>query len=336
MRAVEPDPRAPRRPAGARGSRRARHHCAVAADSLPPGIRLRCPCCRTDIDALDCPACGFSIVVDDGIARALAPQSVAHYARFIDDYERIRQAEGRGSESDGFYLGLPYRDATRSNRAQWRIRARSYDYLVRHLLTEVARGGRILDLGAGNCWMSFRLALAGHQPVAVDLLTNERDGLAAARSYTTRLPALFPRVQAEMGRLPFADGQFDVAVFNASFHYAEDYRASLREALRCVRKCGVVIISDTPWYACEESGRRMLAERRETFLRSHGTAADSIASLGYLTDERLHAMEHALSVRWHVHRPWYGLTWALRPLVAKLRGRREPSKFRLYVARKAA
>lgn len=314
----------------------AQHTCIAAEDISLSGIRLRCPRCGTGIDALDCHACKFSIVINDGIAQALPPESIVHHARFIEDYERIRESEGRGSKSEDFYLGLPYRDTSRRNRGQWHIRARSYDYLVRHLLDGSDRGSRILDLGAGNCWMSFRLALAGHRPCAVDLLTNDRDGLGAARHYQTYLPKLFPRFQAEIRRLPFADEQFDAAVFNASFHYAEDYEASLREAMRCLRTGGMVIISDTPWYAREESGRQMLAERRAAFLRSHGTAADSIATLGYLTGERLRRMEDALSIHWDVHRPWYGLKWAMRPLVAKFRGRREPSRFRLYVARKGA
>jgi len=312
----------------------ARHACHAADDPSLPDIRLQCPQCGTGIDRLDCPACRFSIVIDDGIAHALPPVSIAHHARFMEDYERIRESEGRGSESEDFYLGLPYRDTSGRNRGQWQMRARSYDYLVRHLLDGTERGGRILDLGAGNGWMSYRLALAGYRPCAVDLITNDHDGLGAARHYRTRLPKLFPRFQAEIRRLPFVDEQFDAAVFNASFHYAEDYEASLREAMRCVRAGGLVIISDTPWYAREESGRQMLAERHATFLQSHGTASDSIASIGYLTDERLRRMEDVLSIHWDVHRPWYGVRWAIRPLVAKLRGKREPSKFRLYAARK--
>jgi SAM-dependent methyltransferase len=314
----------------------AQHTCIAAEDLSPSSIRLRCPRCGTGIEAWDCPACKFSIVINDGIARALPPESIAHHARFMEDYERIRESEGRGSESEDFYLSLPYRDTSGWHRDQWRMRARSYDYLVRHLLDGADHGGRILDLGAGNGWMSFRLALAGYRPCAVDLLANDRDGLGAARHYRTRVPKLFPRFQAEMRRLPFADGQFDAAVFNASFHYAEDYEASLREAMRCVRTGGMVIIADTPWYAREESGKQMLAARRAAFQRSHGTAADSIAALGFLTDEHLRRMEDALSIHWDLHRPWYGLKWAMRPLVAKFRGRREPSRFRLYVARKGA
>src|SRR3546814_2395598 len=90
--------------------------------------------------------------------------------------------------------------------------------------------------------------------------------MGAARHYQARLPALFPRFQASFGQLPFADNQFDAAVFNASFHYSEDGEATLREALRCLKPGGLVIISDTPWYPCEEDGRKMLAERQSAFL----------------------------------------------------------------------
>jgi len=195
-------------------------------------------------------------------------------------------------------------------------------------------GGRVLDLGAGNCWMSHRLALAGYRPFAVDLLTNDQDGLGAAENFRGHLRAMFPRFQAELARLPFQDEQFDAVIFNASFHYAEDPVSTLSEALRCVRSGGMVIISDTPWYSSEESGRRMVAERYASFLERYGTASDSIRSLEYLTDDRLRDLEQQLSVRWTIHSPRYGLKWAMRPLIARLSNRREPSQFRIYTTRK--
>ena len=306
---------------------------AIEQELLDMDVRLRCPRCGAGIDGLDCPACYFRIRTIDGILHALPEESAAHYVEFVRDYERIREAEGRGSESDDFYLNLPFRDISKNNSAQWRIRVRSYDYIVRHLLS----GSKtILDLGAGNCWMSYRLALAGYRPVAVDLLTNDRDGLGAARHYQGHLPKRFPRIQAEIVHLPFEDEQFDAAIFNASFHYAEDYEASLREALRCLRGGGAVIVSDTPWYPDEGSGRKMVDERRAAFLKNYGTASNSLASLDYLTPERLRVLEEKLSIHWETHCPRYGLRWAMRPLMAKLRGRRKPSLFRIYVARKIA
>jgi SAM-dependent methyltransferase len=268
----------------------------------------------------------------------LLPERAEHYARFIEEYEQIRSAEGRGSEKEAFYLGLPYTDISGRNRAQWQIRARSYDCLMAKILKPnfPTGGGHILDLGAGNCWMSFRLAVAGHHPCAVDLLTNASDGLGAAEHYRRHLHRLFPRFRAELACLPFQDEQFDAVIFNASFHYAEDDEAALREAFRCVRASGMVVISDTPWYSSEESGRRMVSERRSIFLHRYGTTSDSIRSLEFLTNVRLRKLEERLSIRWTIHTPRYGFRWAMRPLVAKLRNRREPSRFCIYVAQKEA
>jgi SAM-dependent methyltransferase len=286
---------------------------------------------------MECSVCGFEMDINDGIMHALPKERSQHFERFAQEYQYIRAAEGRAGNSDDFYLSLPYRDITGRNSKQWYIRARSYDHLLHHVLyPNVARGGLILDVGAGNCWMSYRLALAGYRPVAIDLVTNGFDGLGAAGHYQARLPNLFPRFQADMDHLPFHDSQFDVAIFNASFHYSEQYAATMRSVLRCVRKGGLVIISDTPWYAREASGSQMLRERRAAFLKTYGTSSDALESQEFLTDERLRDLEKELAIGWNVHTPHYGLKWAVRPLKAKLLGRREPSRFRLYLTRKNA
>jgi SAM-dependent methyltransferase len=192
---------------------------------------------------------------------------------------------------------------------------------------------RILDLGAGNGWMSYRLARQGHAPVAVDLLTNDQDGLGAARHYKLRLGTLFPLVQAEVDNLPFADSQFDLAIFNSSFHYSENYEKTFAEALRCVRARGTVLIADTPWYSDEWSGLRMLDERRALFIKRYGFPSDELKSMEYLTDQRLVAIERRFNIQWQTHRPFYGTRWHMRPLLARLRGTRKPSHFRIYSAK---
>lgn len=299
-------------------------------------IALCCTVCKAPVYRLCCTKCGFEMREHDGIIDALAPDRAQYYARFLTDYERIRLAEGRGSEDASFYLALPYRDTTGRNSQQWAIRARSYDYLIRHLLVNLPARGRVLDLGAGNCWLSYRLSRMGFRPVAVDLLTNRKDGLGAAFHLREHLPTEIPCFQAELGCLPFRDNQFDTVIFNASFHYSENYEETLREALRCVKAGGKIIISDSPWYRRTESGQQMVAERHAFFHQRYGTASDSIRSLEFLTDDRLHALETALSIEWIVYRPWYGWRWATRPLVARAYGHREPSRFRIYVATKNA
>jgi SAM-dependent methyltransferase len=301
-------------------------------------VQVQCSRCEIPLHGGTCNRCGFVLRAENGIWKSMPAERLAYYAQFIRDYERIRSAEGRGSSTPDFYLNLPYKDVSGENDKQWEIRARTFLYLARNLLKppSMSHPTRVLDIGAGNGWLSYRLSLSGHEPVAVDLLTNSFDGLGAAEHFCNQLPKLFPRFQAESAHLPFGSDEFDVAIFNASFHYSEDYRASLSEGLRCVKIGGLVIICDTPWYATDESGRRMVAERHQHFLSTYGIASDSIHSLEYLTDERLEALERHFSIRWKVHTPWYGFQWAARPLVARIRRRREPSRFRIYTARKVA
>lgn len=299
-------------------------------------IDLRCPVCGAQPSRYACARCGFAFRMAGGIVDALSPARTSHYATFIEEYERIRDAEGRGSQRASFYLNLPFRDITGRHEDQWRIRSRTYFCLVSKILPMIPSGAAILDLGAGNCWLSYRLARLGYQPTAVDLLTNDRDGLAAADHYRRRLPDLFPRFRAEFHHLPFQDGQFDAAIFNASLHYADESEKALQEAHRCVRPEGWVVICDTPWYSCAASGEKMVSERRSRFLQQHGTASASINSLEYLTDDRLRALERQFHIRWKVYLPSYGVRWALRPLLARLRGRREPARFRIYAAQKGS
>jgi SAM-dependent methyltransferase len=308
--------------------------CVKPAEHLIWQVRIRCPRCKANLQGLECPFCGLAMRERRGIVHALPPDRASHFARFISEYERIREAEGRGSASDEFYLNLPFKDISGANQEHWKIRRSTFDHLMSRVFADGKSSGRVLDLGAGNGWLSYRLALAGFQPVAVDLITNDFDGLGAATHFAERVPGLFPRFQAELGSLPFQNDQFDVAVFNASFHYAEDFFRTLGEALRCVKPGGLVVIADTPWYSRDESGQAMLAERRESFLRRYGTASDSIECLEYLTDYRLRTLAEQLSIEWQIIYPRYGWRWALRPLIAKLRGRREPSRFRIYVAKK--
>jgi SAM-dependent methyltransferase len=305
-------------------------------------LALLCWNCSTPIATLleattkTCPHCAEVTTCEAGIWRSLSPATAATYTRFMADYEFIRNAEGRGSNNPTYYLALPDLDITGKLTAQWKIRAETFHHFKQFILAPHAdrqnRPLRILDLGAGNGWLSYRLSLLGHQPVAVDLLTNNTDGLAAATNFTSVLPTLFPRVQASVDHLPFADSTFDLVIFNASFHYSDDYVRTLKEALRCTRPTGAVVIADTPWYKHEASGTKMIEEKHASFLNTYGFASDSIHSKEFLTPRRLETMAIALKIKWQIYKPSYGMQWALRPLLAKLKRRRPPSQFRIYVA----
>lgn len=251
--------------------------------------------------------------------------------QFIAEYRHIRYAERRGSDDPIYYRALPFHDLTGENTAMWAMRARTYRYFERHVLTRFERSsGRpldILDLGAGNAWMSYRLALRNHRPRALDIFSDPKDGLLAARHFPMSLPC----VEADFHSLPFTEDSLDVVVFNSSFHYATDYQAALSEVRRCLRPSGAFVILDTPIYRRNEHGKQMAAERHANFFKRYGFHSDSIPSIEFLDKEMLHTLARRLGLRWEIHRPWYGWHWHIRPLKARLQRRRPPSRFWILV-----
>jgi SAM-dependent methyltransferase len=320
-------------------------NASVQNDETVSALELQCPVCVPPQHMSDlrgavqwvCPKCGFVVPEVGGIFRCLAQDRELYFRQFIREYELVRAQEGRGSSSPEYYLSLPFKDLTGRNRWQWEIRARTWRHMEEYVLPEIEcshpEGCDVLDIGAGNCWLSYRLALRGHRPVAVDLLENDADGLGAARHYLPSAPRPFLRFQAEMDRLPFGSEQFHVVIFNASFHYSVDYEKTLNEALRCVRRPGYVIIADSPFYSRDENGQKMLAEKRAEFERRFGFRSDSIQSREYLTPEVLNELADKLGLQWSIFKPWYGMNWALRPVKARFLHRREPARFYLLRAK---
>ena len=300
---------------------------------------LRCPACQSDMGPMPdrceeaaCPRCAASWLRRDGIWRLMTEDGLQRYAPFLKDYTRIRLAEGRGSASSQYYLRLPGCDRDDPNAWQWKIRSRSFACLLRRLRQFQGRPLRILDLGAGVGWMSGRLQREGHAPCSLDVSVDGRDGLGAARHYQPQWPLL----QAEFDRLPLADSQADVAVFNASFHYSVDFRRSLTEALRVLIPTGTLFVLDTPVYSDPQSGRTMMAERQADFERRFGTRSDSLPSRGFLSWSELDELAAQVGVEWRVHRPGYGWKWATRRWRERLRGRREPATFAVIEGARSA
>jgi len=256
-------------------------------------------------------------------------------ARFRAEYGAHREAEGRGLTSADA-LALPYLSSGPFAR-QWTVRARSFDGLVQTVLlpaiAECARPLSVLDLGAGNGWLSYRAALAGNDALAVDVREDSVDGLGAGHCYQERTPGRFQRVVASFDALPLEYASFDVAVFNAALHYALDLTAALREAVRVLRTGGRLVILDSPFYASEADGAAMVADKHRDAELCFGNRADALLALPfveYLTRDRLEAASAGLGLAWRRHRIRYPLWYEARPLIAWLRRQRSPSRFDLW------
>lgn len=295
-----------------------------------------CPTCRAalarrDDSALHCGAEGTTYRKEGGIWRMLDAATRASLAPFLARYRTVRRAERWGSDDAAYYRALPFEDRSRRHTDIWRIRAIGYRALVREVVPrEPGTDARtILDLGAGNGWLSHRLAGLGHEVAAVDIDDDADDGLGAWPHYGD--PPPFTPVQASFDRLPWPDGSADVVVYNGSLHYSADYRATLAEGRRVLSCAGRLAILDSPFYRRAESGAAMVRGRDETFRTDYGLEPAEPIHEGFLTRDRLAALGADLGITWRVATPWYGLRWALRPWANRLRGLREPMRFHVVI-----
>jgi SAM-dependent methyltransferase len=297
-------------------------------------IALACPVCRGALEMADdtahCRACRQTYTKQNSVWHMLRPERVAPVENFLTDYTKIRLAEGRGSADAAFYRNLPDCPDDHPMAWQWGIRRRTFSCFRDRVLPSMGARSRILDLGAGTGWLSNRLAQLGHAPCAVDLSCNDQDGLEAARHFGSA----WPRVRAEFDHLPFLDASFDAVVFNASLHYSADYATTLREALRVLAPEGSLVVLETPVYKLASSGHRMVEERHAAFLKRYGTRSDSVPSIEFLTWPGVADIGRQLDVKWKIVRPWYGIQWALRPWIARVKMKREPSQFPILIGRR--
>lgn len=259
--------------------------------------------------------------------------------RFRRAYAEQRAAEGRGDGGTAELLALPDLHTGPTARA-WQVRARTFTRFLDVVIAPLAalhpdRPLRILDVGAGNGWMSYRLARLGHRATALDIRADHVDGLGAAAEYAAHLDAMFERTAAAFDALPLRAATVDVVAFGASLHYAASLEDVLAEAVRVTRSGGRIAILDSPFYTSDVAGAAMVADKHAHAAQQFGErAADLLAlpAIEYLTPARLQDTSASLQLTWQRHRVRYPLWYEARPLVAALRRRRTPSRFDLWEA----
>ena len=190
-----------------------------------------------------------------------------------------------------------------------------------------------MDLGAGNCWMSIRLANAGQRVVATDINMDSYDGLGVATRLWVSGQTKFPCVRGEFDYLPLADASFDAIVCNASLHYSKNVIGTLLRALRHLKDDGVLYILDSPIYNDAESGQLMIRERQEAFRKNYGIPIPDEFAGNFLTYEELNGLQPDYCVEYLT--PHYGLVWNLRPILAHVLKKRQPASFEIVIVRKS-
>jgi SAM-dependent methyltransferase len=295
--------------------------------------RFVCPECRTDLvetgaERFACAACGRLFERRGGVWRFLTSARGADLEPFVRQYRTVRQHEGRRPAAPEYYRRLPSVAPGDPHAGEWQIRRETYHHLLGHVLAAGPRPLHVLDLGAGSGWLSHRLVALGHRAVAVDAIDDDVDGLGATRHYDTT----FAAVQADFDALPFAPSQFDLAVFNGSLHYSADAAATLEKAHTALVPGGTLVVMDSPMFVADDDGSAMVGSTLRRFVADLGCAGAVRRGAGYLTFGRLDGIADKLALR-PKFVPSHGpLGWRLRRSVARVRLRRAPAAFGLWVA----
>ncbi|MFZ5802126.1 MAG: class I SAM-dependent methyltransferase [Candidatus Omnitrophota bacterium] len=130
-------------------------------------------------------------------------------------------------------------------------------------LLRLREGEEVLEVGASFGWASRNFALRGCCVTALDVTDYAR----AADLYFEEDGCYFDRVMADMSRLPFADGAFDLIFSHSVIHHCKDLATLFREFRRVLRPGGrVVALHECSFGIFEDRSGKALEEAiREGF-----------------------------------------------------------------------
>jgi len=200
--------------------------------------------------SLACAACGREYAVRKGVVDLFIDPSPAALRErgawesmrpemIADEEERLR--------SRAWLRALPMLEGKEGPRLEmetWRRHGRAVFGLC---AGEEWRGRRVLELGAGRCWLSAHLARKGADVLAVDILDDEEIGLGCAESFLEE-GIHFERVICDMHRLPFKAGTFDAVVATATLHHSPEPLTLFEEIRRVIAPGGLLIAANEPLY----------------------------------------------------------------------------------------
>ena len=214
---------------------------------------LRCSSCKStdlrlettaedDVEitegAVVCAHCFRAWSVGEGIVDMLeaVPEvtrlEMSGRAAFVEEIRRSKHVD------DDWLLGLP-------DTALYVPASKGRDYIDNLLELSTLAGfgpeARVLDIGAGNCWASWRLAAGGASVVAVDVSRVKYEGLESGAVQIAGHGHYFERVLGDMENLPFEDGSVDGCLFFATLHHSNNLGLAFSEAARVLRPGGAVL-----------------------------------------------------------------------------------------------
>lgn len=220
-------------------------------EKFPPW--LGCPLCQGPLQHRNggayCPKDGLTFPVEDGIWRMIPPDQQAAADAYAERYRTRRESQGWGRLEALQMAALPDISPPGWDKIYWPVRRQSYRALTSWLKKfgdSYDRPLRVVDMGAGVGWLASRLAVLGHDLVALDINCDDAFGLQAADRLRRELSADMSLVQGDIEKPPFQQASVDLLIYNASLHYASDVKGCLAHAATILQEGGGLVIMDSP------------------------------------------------------------------------------------------
>lgn len=214
---------------------------------------LECPRCGAALDRLCCLGCGatFSCVLGvpfignfesadalgliEIVANAPNRASLIIAPGTVERIDALCAGFHLAEDKDAFCVAHP------EAQAPWFSHRYSEWEAVETLLAGIDLTGKdVLDIGAGQGFDAWRLALRGARVTALEFSP------LVAEAGSTSFPSL--RWIGGFGHaLPFRAGSFDHVFVNAALHHMRDIPATIAEALRVLRPGGTLITTGDPF-----------------------------------------------------------------------------------------
>lgn len=108
-------------------------------------------------------------------------------------------------------------------------------------------GKKVLDIGAGRCWSTRHMVLAGASyAIGVDIITERFIGLETADIFLEHDNIHFERMIGDMNNLPIRPETFDIAFMTATLHHTSDPKRAVKEMAKALKPGGMVILINEP------------------------------------------------------------------------------------------
>ncbi len=245
--------------------------------------KYNCPECYSSLNEYFVCKNGHYFEEKEGILSLLSYKDKEKLQLFLEKFEDFRAKNKLKITSEAIFPQLPF---VANGLAGTSWKARAFD--MKFILKELAQNDSlsILEIGAWNGWLSYRLTEAGHKVTAVDIFTDKYDGLGAMQFYPKRWTCLQMNVE-EVDKILLS--RFDVIILNWGAAYIVDLPSYIDKLRTLLNKNGKIIFIGIAIYPNYTKKAQELAEMNVRYHAEYGINLFFTACKGYLTwaDKRI-------------------------------------------------